>query len=337
MAILLAGGCGYIGSHTAVELIQAGYEVVIADNLSNSSAKVIDRLFSITGVHIPFYEIDVCDRVGLEQVFQQHKIEAVIHFAALKSISESVELPVLYYRNNLDAVLSLIEVMNQFSCKRFVFSSSATVYGDATPPCVETMPTALPTNPYGRTKLMTEQILSDVALADKDFSVVLLRYFNPIGAHESGLIGEAPSGVPANLFPYLTQVAAGERAYLNIYGDDYPTVDGTGVRDYIHVCDLAAGHVYALDYAAQHTGVEIFNLGLGFGYSVRQVVAAFERVVGIPIPTRIAPRRAGDIAESFSNPAKAQQVLGWKAKRNMDDMCRDAWRWQKMNPHGYAD
>lgn len=337
MNILLTGGAGYIGSHTCIELISAGHTVVIADNLCNSSKKAVGRVEEITGTKIPFYEIDVCDYDKLSNVFEENKIDSVIHFAGLKAVGESCEIPLSYYRNNLDSTLTLLEVMKKYGCHNFVFSSSATVYGiPETVPLVETMPTSC-TNPYGWTKLMNEQILTDASKADPELSVVLLRYFNPIGAHESGRIGENPNGVPNNLMPYITQVAVGKLEQLGVFGDDYPTHDGTGVRDYIHVVDLAKGHVKAIDYASVHKGTEIVNLGTGVGYSVLDIVKAFIKVNGVDIPYAIKPRRAGDIAECYADPSKAFKVLGWKAEKNLEDMCRDSWNWQKSNPRGYEE
>ena len=335
MNVLLTGGAGYIGTHTCIELINAGHTVVVADNFSNSSPKAIERVEEITGKKIPLYNIDVCDVEDLDKLFAENKIDAVIHFAGLKAVGESCEIPVAYYRNNLDSTLALLEVMKKYSVANFVFSSSATVYGiPKSVPLVETMPTGC-TNPYGWTKLMNEQILTDAAKADSNLSVVLLRYFNPIGAHESGRIGENPNGIPNNLMPYITQVAAGRLKRLGVFGNDYPTHDGTGVRDYIHVVDLAKGHVKAIDYAEQHKGTEIFNLGTGTGYSVLDIVKAFSKVNNIEIPYDIKPRRAGDIAECYADPTKAYEILGWKAEKNLEDMCRDSWNWQSHNINGY--
>ena len=329
MNILLAGGAGYIGSHTCIELISAGHTVVIADNLCNSKKEAVKRVEKIVGQEIPFYEINVCDHDSLRKVFSENKIDAVIHFAGLKAVGESCEKPLMYYRNNLDSTLTLLEVMKEFGCHNFVFSSSATVYGiPETVPLVETMPTSC-TNPYGWTKLMTEQILQDVTKTDPELSVVLLRYFNPIGAHESGTIGENPNGIPNNLMPYITQVAVGKLKKLGVFGNDYPTPDGTGVRDYIHVVDLAKGHVKAIDYADAHKGTEIFNLGTGVGYSVLDIVKTFSKVNNVEIPYQIKPRRAGDIAECYADPTKAKEVLGWTAEKTLEDMCRDSWNWQK--------
>ncbi|MGO5174686.1 UDP-glucose 4-epimerase GalE [Ruminococcus sp. LCP21S3_E8] len=337
MNILLAGGAGYIGSHTCIELISAGHTVVIADNLCNSKKEAVKRVEKIVGQEIPFYEINVCDHDSLRKVFSENKIDAVIHFAGLKAVGESCEKPLMYYRNNLDSTLTLLEVMKEFGCHNFVFSSSATVYGiPETVPLVETMPTSC-TNPYGWTKLMTEQILQDVTKTDPELSVVLLRYFNPIGAHESGTIGENPNGIPNNLMPYITQVAVGKLKELGVFGNDYPTPDGTGVRDYIHVVDLAKGHVKAIDYADVHKGTEIFNLGTGVGYSVLDIVKTFSKVNNVEIPYQIKPRRAGDIAECYADPTKAKEVLGWTAEKTLEDMCRDSWNWQKKNPKGYEE
>ena len=336
MNVLLAGGAGYIGTHTCVELIEAGHTVVIADNYSNSCPEAVKRVEEITGASIPLYEADVCDREAVEKIFSENKIDAVIHFAGLKAVGESVAKPLLYYRNNIDSTLTLLETMEKFGGNNFIFSSSATVYG--TPkevPLVETMPTGTPTNPYGWTKLMMEQILSDTAHARPEMSIVILRYFNPIGAHKSGRIGEDPNGIPNNLMPFITQVAAGRLPKLGVFGDDYPTHDGTGVRDYIHVVDLAKGHVKAIDYAGEHTGDEIVNLGTGTGYSVLDIVKAFEKVNHITIPYEIKPRRPGDIAECFANAEKAARVLGWKAEKNLEDMCFDSWNWQSNNVNGY--
>ena len=332
MNVLLTGGAGFIGSHTAVELIAAGHGVVIADDLSNSSAAVIERLARITGARVPFYRIDVADKAALARLFAEHDLDAVIHFAGLKAVGESVAKPLLYYRNNLDTTLALLEVMAAHGCKRFIFSSSATVYGMTnTVPFTEDMPAGGCTNPYGWTKFMIEQILRDAAAADAGMAAVLLRYFNPIGAHESGLIGEQPQGIPNNLMPYLCQVAAGKLPQLRVFGDDYPTPDGTGVRDYIHVVDLAKGHAAALDYAASHQGAVVFNLGTGHGSSVLDLIRSFERVNGVEIPYAIAPRRAGDIAACWADASKAERLLGWKAQKSLDDMCRDSWNWTKKS------
>ena len=338
MAILLAGGAGYIGSHTAVEMIEAGYDVVIVDDFYNSSAESVRRVEKITGKKIPLYEADVTDAEALRSIFAAEKIEAVVHFAGMKAVGESVEKPLMYYENNLGTTFALLKVMKEFGCHRFIFSSSATVYGDPDSlPLYETSPKNMCTNPYGWTKWMIEQILMDAANADPELSVVLLRYFNPIGAHPSGLIGEDPKGIPNNLFPFVSQVAVGIRDHLNVFGNDYPTSDGTCIRDYIHVVDLAKGHVCAVRYAAEHTGTEIVNLGTGNGYSVLEMVQAFERVNGIKIPYVIAPRRPGDVAVSYANADKALKLFGGKAERTLEDMCRDTWKWQSQNPNGYAD
>ena len=336
MNVLLAGGAGYIGSHTCVELLEAGHSVVVADNYSNSCPEAIRRVEEITGKSVKLYEADVCDSEAVDRIFSENRIDAVIHFAGLKAVGESVAKPVMYYRNNIDSTLTLLENMKKHGVKRFIFSSSATVYG--TPkevPLVETMPTGSPTNPYGWTKLMMEQILTDTANADPEMSIVILRYFNPIGAHKSGRIGEDPNGIPNNLMPYITQVAAGRLEQLGVFGDDYPTKDGTGVRDYIHVVDLAKGHVKAIEYSENHLGTEIVNLGTGTGYSVLDIVKTFERVNGVKIPYVIKPRRPGDIAECFANAEKAEKVLGWKAQLGLDEMCFDAWNWQSQNRNGY--
>lgn len=330
MAILLTGGSGFIGSHTAVELINAKEKVVIVDDLSNSSEVIIDKIEKITGIRPAFRKIDVADKAALNAVFTEFPIDGVIHFAGFKAVGESVAKPVEYYRNNLDTTLTLLEVMRTHNCKKIIFSSSATVYGDNSPaPFKEDAPTGNCTNPYGWTKYMIEQILQGVAKAYPEMSVVLLRYFNPIGAHESGLIGERPNGIPNNLLPYITQTAIGMRDHLSVYGDDYPTPDGTGVRDYIHVVDLAKGHVAAYKYACKNTGAEVFNLGTGIGYSVLDVVKAFEKANQIKVKYEISPRRPGDIATCYSDPSKAAKLLGWKAEKNLVDMCRDAWRWQQ--------
>ena len=330
MSILLTGGAGFIGSHTAVELIKTGYDVVIADDLSNSEASVIDRIEEITGRRPVFCQTDVSDKAALEKIFRDQDIDTAIHFAGFKAVGESVEKPLEYYRNNLGTTLTLLEVMKEYGCKRIIFSSYATVYSlaESVPFTEECRPLGC-INPYGWTKYMIEQILRDAAAADPEMSVVLLRYFNPIGAHESGLIGEKPSGVPNNLMPYITQVAQGIREKLNVFGDDYPTPDGTGVRDYIHVVDLAKGHIAALEYSRANTGCEVFNLGTGQGYSVLELVRAFEKANGIKIPYEITGRRAGDAAVSYADTSKAEAVLGWKAEKGIEDMCRDSWRWQK--------
>ena len=339
MAILVTGGAGYIGSHTCVELLNAGYDIVVADNYYNASPVVLDRVKQITGKGFRFYKADMTRREDVEKIFSEcPDITAVIQFAAYKAVGESVEKPLEYYRNNLDSTLTLCEVMRKHGVKRIVFSSSATVYGMSDEmPLVESMHTGGCTNPYGWTKYMIEQILKDVAHAYPDWSVALLRYFNPIGAHESGLIGEDPVGIPNNLMPYITQVASGKLQQLRVFGNDYPTHDGTGVRDYIHVVDLARGHVAACNYLMQHSGCEVFNLGTGTGYSVLDLVNTFERVNGIRIPYVIVDRRPGDVARCYADPTKAKELLGWQAEKTLDDMCRDSWRWQSNNPNGYRD
>lgn len=336
MAILLAGGAGFIGSHTAVELMDAGYEVVIVDNFYNSSPEVVRRIEEISGKSVKVYNVDAADNDAMDKVFEENEIETVIHFVGLKSVGESVSLPLKYYRNNLDSTLTILELMEKHDVRNIIFSSSATVYGSPKKvPITEDMPTGGCTNPYGKTKFMIEDILQDAAVANKNLSVVLLRYFNPIGAHESGRIGEMPSGIPNNLMPYITQVAIGKLKELSVYGNDYPTHDGTGVRDYIHVVDLAKGHVAAVDYCENHDGTEVFNLGTGVGYSVLDIVNTFSRVNGIKIPYKIVGRRDGDIAECYADASKAQEVLGWSAELTLEDMCRDSWNWQKKNPDGY--
>lgn len=336
MTILLTGAAGYIGSHTAVELANVGYDVVIVDNFSNASPLAVSRCETITGRKMPLYEADIADRDALRRIFAETKPDAVMHFAGYKAVGESVAKPLMYYRNNLDTTLSLLDVMTEFGVGPFIFSSSATVYGSGTQvPCVESDPIGGCTNPYGWTKYMIEQIARDAAAANPAMSVVLLRYFNPVGAHESGLIGENPTGIPNNLMPYITQVAVGKRDHLNIFGNDYPTPDGTGVRDYIHVVDLARGHVAALRYALAHRGTEVFNLGTGHGVSVLELVHAFMNATGVTIPYEITARRPGDLAECWADPSKAQSVLGWRAEKTVEDMCADAWRWQSRNPNGY--
>ena len=336
MTVLLTGGAGYIGSHTAVELLNAGHDVVIADNYANSSPIVAQRITQITGKPVKCYEADAADLAALERIFQENAIDSVIHFAGLKAVGESVRLPLDYYRNNLDSTLALLAAMEAHGVRHLIFSSSATVYGrHAALPYREDAETGPCTNPYGWTKLFIEQIIRDYVTAHPDFSAVLLRYFNPVGAHESGLMGEDPRDIPNNLMPYIARVAVGTLPYLNVFGNDYPTPDGTGVRDYIHVTDLATGHMAALDYAAAHTGVEVFNLGTGTGYSVLDMVHAFSRACGRDIPYRIAPRRSGDIAACYADVTKAKEILGWRAKLDIDDMCRSAWNWQSHNPNGY--
>lgn len=330
MSILLTGAAGFIGSHTAVELINQNHDVVIVDNLYNSDISVISRIEKITGVKPAFYNIDVADKKALREVFSNHNIDSVVHFAGYKAVGESVQIPISYYRNNIDTTLTLLEVMKEFSCKNIIFSSSATVYGTSeNVPFKEDSKELGCTNPYGWTKFMIEQILKDAAFADKDMSVVLLRYFNPIGAHESGMIGEKPNGIPNNLMPYITQVAAGIRDHLSVFGNDYPTHDGTGVRDYIHVVDLAKGHAAAYNYCNKNKGCEVFNLGTGVGYSVLDIVKAFEEANNIKIPYEIAPRRSGDIAVCYAATDKAYEILHWKTEKSIIDMCRDSWRWQQ--------
>ena len=336
-SVLLTGGAGFIGSHTAVELLQAGYDVVIADDLSNCTEDVVTRIGRITGRAPAFHQVDVADRAALEEVFEQHDFEAVIHFAGFKAVGESVKEPLKYYRNNLDTTLTLLETMAYHHVNTIVFSSSATVYGvPETVPLTEDMPTGC-TNPYGWTKYMIEQILRDQAAAHPELSVVLLRYFNPIGAHKSGLMGENPRGIPNNLMPYITQVAIGRREKLSIFGNDYPTPDGTCVRDYIHVMDLAKGHVAAVKFATENKGTEVFNLGTGIGYSVMDTVNTFMEVNHVDVPYQIVGRRAGDIATCYADPAKSKEVLGWTAQETLADMCRDSWNWQQKNPEGYGE
>ena len=336
MAILVTGGAGYIGSHTVVELQNAGYDVVVVDNLCNSSEKALDRVSKITGKPVKFYKADILDREALNEVFDKEEIDSCIHFAGLKAVGESVAKPWEYYENNIAGTLTLVDVMRKHNVKNIIFSSSATVYGDpAMIPITEECPKGQCTNPYGWTKSMLEQILTDIQKADPEWNVVLLRYFNPIGAHKSGTIGENPNGIPNNLMPYITQVAVGKLKELGVFGNDYDTPDGTGVRDYIHVMDLAEGHVKALKKFDDKPAVYIYNLGTGHGYSVLDVIHAFSKAVGKEIPYVIKPRRAGDIATCYSDATKAKVELGWEAKRNLDDMCRDAWNWQSKNPNGY--
>ena len=336
MRILLTGGAGYIATHTAVELLEAHHDVVVVDNYINSQSESVRRVEKITGKQVKLYEADVCDKAAMNRIFDENSFDAVIHFAGLKCVPESTHKPLDYYRNNLDSTLTLCEVMAAHGCKRIVFSSSATVYGDPDEvPLREDMFCKGCTNPYGWTKYMIEKILQSVVTADPEWSVVLLRYFNPIGAHASGLIGEYPNGIPNNVMPYITQVAVGKRDHLTVYGNDYNTPDGTGVRDYIHVVDLAKGHVKACEYAAKHPGCEIINLGTGVGYSVLDLVNTFSRVNGVPVPYEIGPRRPGDIDTCHADPAKAKALLGWEATKTLEDMCRDSWHWQSMNPNGY--
>ena len=335
MSILVTGGAGYIGSHTCVEMQNAGYDIIVIDNLDNSSSESLKRVEKITGKPIKFYEEDVRNKDALRKIFGENDIEAVIHFAGLKAVGESVREPIMYYDNNLISTLVLLEVMNEFGVKKIVFSSSATVYGVATEmPLVEGMPLGA-INPYGRTKYFIEEMLRDLYVADKDWCIALLRYFNPIGAHESGTIGEDPKGIPNNLMPYISQVAVGKLEKLHVFGNDYKTVDGTGVRDYIHVVDLANGHVKAVDWALKNNGCEAFNLGTGNGTSVLQLRDAFVNASGIDVPYVIDPRRPGDPDEVYANADKARDVLGWEAKFGIDEMCRDTWKWQKNNPKGY--
>ncbi|MBR5583315.1 MAG: UDP-glucose 4-epimerase GalE, partial [Lachnospiraceae bacterium] len=333
MSILVAGGAGYIGSHTCVELLDAGYDVVVVDNLYNASEESLKRVEKITGKSVTFYEADILDKDALNKIFDAHQIEAVIHFAGYKAVGESVAKPIEYYHNNMTGTLVLCDVMRAHGVKNIVFSSSATVYGDpAQIPITENCPKGQPTNPYGWTKSMLEQVLTDIHTSDNEWNVILLRYFNPIGAHKSGIIGEDPKGIPNNLVPYVAQVAVGKRECLGVFGNDYDTPDGTGVRDYIHVVDLAVGHVKAIEKLKEKPGVEVYNLGTGNGYSVLQVVAAFEKACGHAIPYEIKPRREGDIATCYCDPQKAKEDLGWVAKYGIDEMCEDSWRWQSSNP-----
>ena len=336
--VLVTGGAGYIGSHTCVALLEAGHEVVVVDNLVNSSVRALDRVAEIAGRPVTaFYRRDIRDVAALDEVFRAHAIDVVVHFAALKAVGESVEKPLEYYANNLDGSLELFAAMRRHAVRRLVFSSSATVYGDPVSVPIREDAALTATNPYGWSKLMTEQILRDLAASDPAWQIVLLRYFNPVGAHPSGRIGEDPRGIPNNLMPYVSQVAAGRRAQLSVFGSDYPTLDGSGVRDYIHVVDLAAGHVCAVEHIADLRGCTALNLGTGQGYSVLQVVAAFERASGQPVPYQRVGRRAGDIATCWADPTAAQAILGWRAERGLDEMCRDAWNWQRQNPAGYAE
>ena len=338
MAILVTGGAGYIGSHTCIELLNEGYEVVVVDNLCNSCEESLKRVEEITGKTVKFYEADLLDRDALEKIFTAEKVESVIHFAGLKAVGESVQKPLEYYHNNITGTLILCDVMRNHGVKNIVFSSSATVYGDpAFIPITEECPKGVCTNPYGWTKSMLEQILTDLHTADSEWNVVLLRYFNPIGAHKSGKIGENPKGIPNNLMPYITQVAVGKLKCLGVFGDDYDTPDGTGVRDYIHVVDLALGHVKAIKKLEAKEGVSIYNLGTGNGYSVLQMVKAMEKACGHEIPYEIKPRREGDIATCYADPSKAKRELGWEAQRGLDEMCEDSWRWQSQNPNGYEE
>ena len=332
MKVLVTGGTGYIGSHTCVELLNNGFEVIIVDNLCNSKKDVVDKIEVITKKKVKFYELDLCNKGDLRKVFEENKIDAVLHFAGLKAVGESVAKPIMYYRNNLDSTMSLIEIMNEFNCRKLVFSSSATVYGDPESlPIKENFKVGGTTNPYGTSKYMIERILSDLCISDSSWSIALLRYFNPIGAHSSGLIGENPNGIPNNLMPYIIKVASGELPYLNIFGNDYDTHDGTGVRDYIHVVDLAKGHIKALDNIIKSDGISCYNLGTGHGYSVLDLVNTFEKVNNIKIDYKIVQRRSGDIAACYADPTKAEKELGWKAEKNIEDMCRDAYNFILKN------
>lgn len=339
MKILVTGGAGYIGSHTCVTLLGLGHEVVIVDNLCNSKKIAVDRIEQLSGKKVRFYQYDVCDRASLRSVFEREKIDAVIHFAGLKAVGESVSQPLRYYENNLTSTLVLLGVMEEFGVMNLVFSSSATVYGDpASMPITEEFPTGETTNPYGSTKVMIERILTDYSHANSDFNVILLRYFNPVGAHESGLLGEDPSGIPNNLTPYITQTAVGKRDRVHVFGNDYPTPDGTGVRDYIHVVDLAEGHAAALQlFENGNCGLRVYNLGTGKGISVLEMISAFSKAVGKEIPYVIEARRPGDIPACYADCSKAKRELNWEAKRTLEDMCADAWRWQRMNPNGFND
>lgn len=334
--ILVTGGAGYIGSHTVVELLDAGYDVVVVDNLSNSSKESLNRVEQITGKTVKFYENDIADMEAMDKIFSENDVDAVIHFAGLKAVGESVEKPLEYYKNNIAGTLNMCEVMRKHNVKNIIFSSSATVYGDPeTVPITEECPKGTCTNPYGWTKSMLEQILMDFNVADPEWNVILLRYFNPIGAHKSGKIGEDPNGIPNNLMPYITKVATKQLEKLNVWGNDYPTPDGTGVRDYIHVVDLAKGHVKALEKIVENPGVKIYNLGTGKGYSVLEVVENFKEASGVDIPYVIGPRRPGDIAECYADPSLAKEELGWEAEFGIREMCADSWNWQKNNPSGY--
>ena len=338
MSILLTGGAGYIGSHTCVEMLNAGYDIVVVDNYSNSSPEALKRVKELTGKDFPIYEADVCDGEAMNALFDREKIEAVIHFAGYKAVGESVQKPLMYYRNNLDSTMTLLEVMRAHGVKKLVFSSSATVYGmQEKMPLTEDMPIGGCLNPYGWTKCMIEQILFDVAKAESDWTMVLLRYFNPVGAHESGRIGENPNGIPNNLMPRITQAVIGKIPPIQVMGTDYPTPDGTCLRDYIHVVDLAKGHVCAIRYALEHTGAEAVNLGVGRGCSVREIIRAFEEATGEKVPCSDGPRRPGDAPVSYADASKALRLFGWKAEKSIVDMCRDSWRWQSNNPNGYRD
>lgn len=332
--ILVTGGSGYIGSHTCVELLNSGEDIVVVDNFINSKPEALNRIKKITGKDFKFYEFDLLNKDDINKIFDENEIESVIHFAGLKAVGESVKKPLLYYHNNLTGTFNLLEVMKQHNVKKIVFSSSATVYGMAKVPIKEDSPLST-TNPYGSTKLMIEQILKDVFVADNEWSIALLRYFNPVGAHESGLIGENPNGIPNNLMPYISQVAVGKLDCLSVFGNDYPTPDGTGVRDYIHVVDLALGHLKAVQKIRENKGVDAYNLGTGKGYSVLELIKAFEKASGIKVPYKIVQRREGDIAECYADPSKAYSILGWKAKRGIEEMCTDTWKWQQLNPNGF--
>ncbi len=335
MHILVTGGAGYIGSHTCVQLLEAGYEVTVVDNLSNSCEESLNRVEKITGKSVKFYKVDMVDKEALRGVFAENKFDAAIHFAGLKAVGESVAVPLRYYQNNLCSTLNLCELMSEYGVKKLVFSSSATVYGNPhTVPIKEDFPLSC-TNPYGRTKLMIEEMLRDLAIADPEWDIALLRYFNPVGAHESGLIGEDPKGIPNNLMPYVAQVAVGKREFVHVFGNDYDTPDGTGVRDYIHVVDLADGHLRAVEKISKKSGVVTYNLGTGHGYSVLDMIKAFGKACGRELPYEIEARRPGDIAECYADPTKAREEIGFVAKRNLEDMCADGWRWQQQNPNGY--
>ena len=336
MKVLVTGGAGYIGSHTCVELLDAGYEIAVVDNLSNSCEESLERVKKITGKSFKFYKEDLCDIEAVEKIFAEDKFDAVIHFAGLKAVGESVAIPLSYYENNIGSTLNLCKVMSKHGCKKLVFSSSATVYGNPhTVPITEDFPLHC-TNPYGRTKLMIEEILRDLYVSDNEWDIALLRYFNPVGAHKSGLIGEDPTGIPNNLMPYISQVAVGKRPFLNVFGDDYETPDGTGVRDYIHVVDLSIGHLKALEKISNKVGVVTYNLGTGCGYSVLDMVKAFSKACGKDVAYKIAPRRPGDIAQCYADPKKAKEELGFVATKNLEDMCNDTWRWQSDNPDGFS-
>jgi len=337
MSILLTGGAGFIGSHTCLELLQEGYDIVVADNLSNSKAESLKRVQEISGKSLHFYKADLLDREGMEPIFREHEIEAVVHFAGLKSVEQSVRHPLEYYHTNITGTLILVELMQKHNIKKMVFSSSATIYGNAKRVPIQENEPLQATNPYGRTKLIIEEIFRDLSIADPEWSISLLRYFNPTGAHPSGRIGEDPTGFRTNIMPYLTQVAVGNLDIVNVFGGDYPTEDGTGVRDYIHVVDLARGHVKALQKVVGTKGIEAYNLGTGRGYSVLELIDTFERVSGRSVPYQVVSRRPGDVAISYADPQKAWAELGWKAEKNLEDMCADAWRWQSNNPQGYSD